>query len=55
MKKLLNQAQDLVKESLAGFAAAHGDLVKVHFDPTYIVRADSPKKNKTGIVFSKRN
>ena len=50
MKKLLNQAQDLVKESLAGFAAAHGDLVKVHFDPTYIIRADSPIKGKTGIV-----
>ena len=50
MKKLLNQAQDLVKESLAGFAAAHGDLVTVHFDPNYIVRADAPIKGKTGIV-----
>jgi len=50
MKKLLNLAQDTVKESLAGFAAAHGDLVKVHFDPNYIVRADAPVKGKVGIV-----
>jgi dihydroxyacetone kinase-like protein len=50
MKKLLNQAQDLVRESLAGFAAAHEDLVKVHFDPNYIVRADAPVKGKVGIV-----
>ena len=50
MKKLLNRAQDTVKESLAGFAAAHSDLVQVHFDPNYIVRADAPIKDKVGIV-----
>ena len=50
MKKLLNQAQDAVKESLAGFAAAYSDLVKVHFAPNYIVRADAPMKGKVGIV-----
>jgi dihydroxyacetone kinase-like protein len=50
MKKLLNQAQDAVKESLAGFAAAYGELVKVHFAPNYILRADAPIKGKVGIV-----
>ena len=50
MKKLINQAQDVVQESLAGFAAAHGDLVKVHFAPNFIFRADAPIKGKVGIV-----
>jgi len=50
MKKLINQAQDVVPESLAGFAAAHGDLVKVHFDPNFIVRSDAPVKGKVGVV-----
>ncbi len=50
MKKLINKAEDVVKESLAGFAAAHGDLVNVHLDPDFIVRADAPVKGKVGIV-----
>lgn len=50
MKKLINKAEDVVKESLAGFAAAHGELVNVHFDPDFIVRADAPVKGKVGIV-----
>ncbi|HEX9925461.1 MAG TPA: dihydroxyacetone kinase subunit DhaK [Anaerolineae bacterium] len=50
MKKLINKPEDVVKESLAGVAAAHGDLVKVHYDPDYIVRADGPIEGKVGIV-----
>jgi len=50
MKKLINKAEDVVKDSLAGFAAAHGDWVEVHFDPDFIVRADAPVKGKVGIV-----
>jgi dihydroxyacetone kinase-like protein len=50
MKKLINKPEDVVKESLAGVAAAHGDLVKVHYDPNYIVRADGPIQGKVGIV-----
>jgi len=50
MKKLINKPEDVVKESLAGVAAAHGDLVKVHYDPDYIVRADGPIQGKVGIV-----
>ena len=50
MKKLINKAEDVVKESLVGFAAAHGELVNVHFDPDFIVRADAPVKGKVGIV-----
>ena len=50
MKKLINKPEDVVKESLAGFAAAHGELVKVNFEPYFIVRADAPVRGKVGIV-----
>lgn len=50
MKKLINKPEDLVKQSLAGVAAAHGDLVKVSYDPNMVVRADAPKKGKVGII-----
>ncbi len=50
MKKLMNRPEDIVKESLAGFEAAHGDLVKVFYDPNFVVRADAPTPGKVGIV-----
>ena len=50
MKKLINKAEDLVKEELQGIAAAHPDLVKVHYDPNYIIRADAPVKGKVATV-----
>ncbi|HIQ09829.1 MAG TPA: dihydroxyacetone kinase subunit DhaK, partial [Anaerolineaceae bacterium] len=48
--KLINRPEDVVKEELEGIALAHPDLVKVHFDPNYIVRADAPVQGKVGIV-----
>lgn len=50
MKKLINAPDDVVRESLEGFAAAHPDLVSVHFDPTYVVRADGVPDGKVGIL-----
>ncbi|MFN7035190.1 MAG: dihydroxyacetone kinase subunit DhaK [Bellilinea sp.] len=50
MKKLINKPEDVVKEELEGIAVAHPDLVKVHFDPNFIVRADAPVQGKVGIV-----
>jgi dihydroxyacetone kinase-like protein len=50
MKKLINKPEDVVKESLAGVAAAHGDLVKVHYDPNFVVRADAPVQGKVGVI-----
>lgn len=50
MKKLINNPEAVVKEELEGVALAHADLVKVHFDPNYVVRADAPVKGKVGIV-----
>ena len=50
MKKLINDPTAVVTETLEGFAAAHADLVTVHLDPDYVVRADAPKLGKVGLV-----
>ena len=50
MKKMINKPDDVVIEALQGIAAAHPDLVKVHFDPNFIVRADAPVQGKVGLV-----
>ncbi|MFO8232636.1 MAG: dihydroxyacetone kinase subunit DhaK, partial [Longimonas sp.] len=50
MKKLINTPEDVVRESLQGMAAAHPDLLTVHFDPTYVVRADGVPNGKVGLL-----
>ncbi|MFN2488387.1 MAG: dihydroxyacetone kinase subunit DhaK [Actinomycetota bacterium] len=50
MKKLINRPDDVVTEALQGIEAAHGDLVKVFYDPNYIVRADAPVDGKVGLL-----
>ena len=41
-KKFINDPADVVKESLAGLAAAHPDLVRVDFENQIVVRKDAP-------------
>jgi phosphoenolpyruvate---glycerone phosphotransferase subunit DhaK len=50
MKKLINNPEDVVRESLEGMEFAHGDLIKVHYDPTYVVRVDAPLQGKVGVI-----
>jgi dihydroxyacetone kinase-like protein len=50
MKKLINKPDEVVLEELKGIELAHPDLVKVYYDPDYIVRADAPVKGKVGLV-----
>src|SRR5512137_382261 len=50
MKKLINKPEDVVKEALQAIALAHADLVKVSYDPNFIVRADAPVKGKVGLL-----
>jgi phosphoenolpyruvate---glycerone phosphotransferase subunit DhaK len=50
MKKLINQPDDVVRESLEGFAAAHADLVRVNLDPFFVVRAGAPVAGKVGVI-----
>jgi dihydroxyacetone kinase-like protein len=50
MKKLINDPRAVVEEAVAGVAAAHPGLLRVHTDPIYIVRADAPVQGKVGLV-----
>jgi len=50
MKKLINNPENVVKEELEGIVVAHPDLVKVYFDPNYVVRLDAPIKGKVGLI-----
>jgi dihydroxyacetone kinase-like protein len=50
MKKLINKAEDVVREELQGVEKAHADLVKVFFDPYYVIRADAPVQGKVALV-----
>jgi len=50
MKKLINDPGDVVRESLAGLAAAHPDLLRYDADAQIVVRVDAPVQNKVGLV-----
>jgi dihydroxyacetone kinase-like protein len=50
MKKLINAPDDVVREALEGVEAAHGDRLRVTYDPYVVVRADAPKQGKVGII-----
>ena len=50
MKKLINDPANVVVEALRGMEAAHGDLLRVHYDPNYITRKDAPVANKVGVL-----
>jgi dihydroxyacetone kinase-like protein len=50
LKKLINKPENVVHESLEGVALAHSDLVKVHYNPNFVVRADAPIKGKVGVI-----
>lgn len=50
MKKLINKPEDVVKEELAGMAAAHADLIRVDVEQQVIVRRDAPIQGKVGVI-----
>ncbi len=50
MKKLINHPDAVVREALEGIEAAHGDRVRVVYEPMLIVRADAPVQGKVGII-----
>src|SRR6266542_5800861 len=50
MKKLINQVDEFVRESLEGVARAHGDLVRVNYDPACVYRADAPRQGKVALI-----
>ncbi len=50
MKKLINDPANVVREALQGMEAAHGDLIKVTYDPYTVIRADAPVQGKVALV-----
>ena len=50
MKKFINNVDDVLTESLRGFASAYADIVKLNTDPVYITRADAPIKGKVALI-----
>src|SRR3569833_358796 len=50
MKKLINSPDTVLQDQLAGIAAAHGDRVRVIYDPPVIVRNDAPVQGKVAII-----
>ena len=50
MKKLINNPDNVVREELEGFAAAHPDRVRVSLDPYFVMRADAPVAGKVAVV-----
>jgi dihydroxyacetone kinase-like protein len=50
MRKLLNDPEAVVKESLAGLAAAHGDVLRYNPEDQYVARVDAPVQGKVALI-----
>lgn len=50
MKKLINQVEKVVTESLKGMELAHPDLIKVNYQPNFVYRADAPVSGKVATI-----
>jgi dihydroxyacetone kinase-like protein len=50
MRKFINEPDLVVKQSLAGLAAAHGDLLRYDEAAQILVRKDAPVAGKVGII-----
>lgn len=49
MKKFINKTDDILTESLSGFALAHSDLVSLNLEPNYLTRKQKAT-NKVAII-----
>lgn len=49
MKIFANQVENLLEESLSGFAGAHRDLVNLQLQPNFITRSQ-PARNKVALI-----
>jgi dihydroxyacetone kinase-like protein len=50
MRKLLNDPEQVVKDSLAGLAAAHGDILRVDAEAQFVARTDAPRAGKVALI-----
>ncbi|MDP2230390.1 dihydroxyacetone kinase subunit DhaK [Methylotenera sp.] len=49
MKKFINKIDNILIESLSGFATAHSDLVSLHLDPNFLTRKNKAQ-NKVAVI-----
>jgi dihydroxyacetone kinase-like protein len=49
MKKFINKIDNILIESLSGFATAHSDLVSLHLDPNFLTRKNKAH-NKVAVI-----
>lgn len=49
MKKFINNVDNILAESLSGFASAHQDLIRLNLDPNYLTRKHKAS-NKVAII-----
>lgn len=49
MKKFINNVDDVLVESMSGFAAAHHDLVSLYLEPNFLCRAQKAS-NKVALI-----
>ncbi len=50
MRKLLNDPEQIVKDSLVGLAAAHGDILSYDPEAQIVVRAGAPRAGKVALI-----
>ncbi len=50
MKKLINSPENVVTEALKGMELAYPDLIKVQYNPNFVMRADAPVKDKVALI-----
>src|SRR4051794_24582588 len=50
MRKLLNDPEQVVKESLVGLAAAHSDILRVDREAQIVLRAEAPRAGKVALI-----
>ena len=50
MKKFINDPETMLREALGGMALAHPDLLEVHFEPTFVCRAERSARKKVALL-----
>ena len=50
MKKFVNNVDEILAESLAGFGDAHSDILEVKLKPDFIARKQKPKNPKVALI-----
>jgi phosphoenolpyruvate---glycerone phosphotransferase subunit DhaK len=47
---MINDPADTALESLQGFELTYPDLIRVHYDPNFVVRTDAPVTGKVAVI-----